>query len=133
MSTPEDIARWLEEPEGERLEFKEARRGFPFDTLVDYCVALANAGGGRILLGVTDARPRRVVGSEEFTEPGRTEAGIYEKLRHRVPVEELTIDGRRILVVHVPSRLPGTAWEHNGRYLTRAGDAVVPITGPISR
>lgn len=128
MSTPEDIARWLQEPEGERLEFKEARRGFPFDTLVDYCVALANAGGGRILLGVTDARPRRVVGSEAFTEPGRTEAGIYEKLRHRVPVEELTIDGRRILVVHVPSRLPGTAWEHNGRYLTRAGDAVVPIT-----
>lgn len=127
MSTPEDVARWLTEPEGERLEFKEARRGFHFDTLVDYCVALANAGGGKILLGVTDARPRRVVGSEAFTEPGRTESGLYDRLRHRVPVEEVIVEGRRVLVVHVPPRLPGTAWQHNGRYLTRAGDALVPI------
>lgn len=127
MSTPEDIARWLQEPEGERLEFKEARRGFSFDTLVDYCVALANAGGGTLLLGVTDARPRRIVGSEAFTEPGRTEAGLYDRLRHRVPVEEVIVDGLRVLVVHVPARLPGTAWQHNGRYLTRAGDALVPI------
>lgn len=129
MSTPDEITRWLGEPEGERLEFKEARNNFHFDTLVDYCVALANEGGGKILLGVTDARPRRVTGSRAFAEPGRTEAGLYERLRHRIPIEEVMHDGQRLLIAHVPSRLPGTAWEHNGRYLRRAGDALVPIPG----
>ncbi len=129
MSTPEQIARWLSEPEGERLEFKEARNNFHFENLVDYCVALANEGGGKILLGVTDARPRHVTGSQAFAEPGRTEAGLYDRLRHRIPIEEATHQGQRLLIVHVPSRLPGTAWEHNGRYLRRAGDALVPIAG----
>lgn len=129
MSTAEQIAHWLSEPEGERLEFKEARNNFHFESLVDYCVALANEGGGKILLGVTDARPRRVIGSRAFGEPGRTAAGLYDRLRHRIPIEEADYGGQRLLIVHVPSRLPGTAWEHNGRYLRRAGDALVPIPG----
>ena len=129
LSVRWDIARWLGEPEGERLEFKSARNHFHFETLVDYCVALANEGGGKILLGVTDERPRNVVGTRAFAEPGRTAAGLYDRLRHRVPVEEVNHEGHRLLIVHVPPRLPGTAWEHNGRYLRRAGDALVPIPG----
>jgi ATP-dependent DNA helicase RecG len=46
---------------------------------------------------------------------------------HRIPVEELFHDGKRVLLVHVPSRLPGTAWQHDGKYLKRAGDALVPM------
>lgn len=127
MSAEEDITRWLAEPEGERLEFKSARNNFHFDKLADYCVALANEGGGRIILGVSDARPRDVLGTAAFAEPGRTEAGLFQRLRHRVQIEEATYRGRRLLVVHVPSRLPGTAWDHNGRYLRRAGDDLVTI------
>ena len=59
------------EPEGERLEFKEARGGFHFEKLAKYCTALSNEGGGSIVLGVTDRRPRRVVGTHAFEEPGR--------------------------------------------------------------
>lgn len=129
MTSGEQIARWLSEPEGERLEFKSARNNFHFEKLVDYCVALANEGGGIILLGATDERPREIVGTSAFAEPGRTEAGLYQRLHHRVPVEEVHYDGRRLLIVHVPTRLPGTAWEHNGRYLRRAGDDLVPIQG----
>ena len=40
--------------EDEHLEFKEATNNFHFEELVDYCVALANEGGGRMLLGITD-------------------------------------------------------------------------------
>jgi ATP-dependent DNA helicase RecG len=43
-------------------------------------------------------------------------------LGHRIPVEELRLPEGRVLVVHVPSRLPGTAWSLNGRYFKRAGD-----------
>lgn len=127
MTTSEQIERLLTEPEGDRLEFKTASNNFHFDKLVDYCVALANEGGGKIVLGVTDRRPRTVVGTAAFAEPGRTEAGLYERLSRRIPVEETRHEDKRLLIVHVPGRLPGTAWEFQGRYLRRAGDELVPI------
>ncbi len=75
-TTAEDLQTWLDAPEGTNLEFKEAKQNFHFEKLVDYCVALANEGGGKIILGVTDKRPRRIVGTQSFAEPGRTEAGL---------------------------------------------------------
>src|ERR1700683_1719494 len=127
MTTSEQFENWLAEPEGLRLEFKSATGGFHFDTLANYCVALANEGGGKIILGVTDRRPRRVVGTAAFAEPGRTEAGLYERLHHRILVEEYRYQAHRVLIAHVPGRLPSTAWEYNGRYLRRAGDDLIPI------
>ncbi len=126
-TTPDQLHQWLAEPEGARLEFKEAKRHFDFDKLLQYCVALANEGGGRILLGVTDRRPRVVVGTAACEEPGRTEAGLHQRLSHRIPVEELLLPEGRVLIVHVPARLPGTAWQIDGRYLKRAGDDLAPL------
>ena len=48
----EQFRQWLEAPEGARLEFKEARRKYDLKKLFQYCVALANEGGGQILFGV---------------------------------------------------------------------------------
>jgi ATP-dependent DNA helicase RecG len=126
-TTPEQFQHWLEEPEGTRIEFKSAGTTFHFDKLLEYCVALANEGGGRIILGVTDRRPRTVVGTEAFAEPGRTEAGLHQRLGHRIHVEEYHHQGRRVLIVHVPARLPGTAWNLDGRYLKRAGDELTAL------
>ena len=131
-TTFEQLMQWLAEPEGLRLEFKEAKNRYDFDKLVDYCVALANEGGGKIILGVTDRRPRQIVGTAAFDEPGRTEAGLHQRLSHRIPVEELLLPQGRVLVVHVPSRLPGTAWQFEGRYLKRAGDDLAPLGGTVS-
>ena len=127
MTTQNQLQDWLDAPEGSQLEFKSATGGFHFDKLVDYCVAIANEGGGRIILGVTDRRPRQVLGTSAFEEPGRTEAGLHQRLGHRIPVEEVLHHGRRVLIVHVPSRLPGTAWNIDGRYLKRAGDDLAAL------
>jgi ATP-dependent DNA helicase RecG len=128
MTTPEEFRALLDSPEGSRVEFKAASGGFHFDDLAKYCVALANEGGGRIVLGVTDKRPRRVVGTRAFDEPGRAEAGLFDRLRHRVTLEEYRHEGRRVVIVHVPSRSPGTAWQDNGTFWMRAGDALVPMS-----
>ena len=61
-----ELQTWLNSREDEHLEFKEAKANFHFETLVKYCVALANEGGGRMILGVTDKLPRTVVGSRAF-------------------------------------------------------------------
>ena len=64
-------------------------QNFHFETLVRYCVALANEGGGQIILAVTDQLPRRVVGSQTFADLERTKAGLIERLRLRVEAEEV--------------------------------------------
>lgn len=117
--TREEMEKILAAPEGARLEFKEARRRYDFDELVRYCVALANEGGGKVVLGVTDVRPRRVVGTSAFPEPGRTEAGIYERVGRRVMIEEVFHADGRVLVIHIPSRTPGSAWNDRGTYWMR--------------
>lgn len=43
---------WLNDPENEYLEAKEARNRFDFEELVRYCAALANEGGGTVVLVV---------------------------------------------------------------------------------
>ena len=103
----DQLTGWIESPEGRNLEFKSAKNRFDFGDLVEYCVALANEGGGQVILGVSDRRPRTIVGSAAFAEPGRTEAGLHERLRHRIPVEELQTPDGRVVIVHVPGRLPG--------------------------
>ena len=61
MTTSDEFRALIEKPEGIHVEFKSASGGFHFDEMVKYCVALANEGGGMIVFGVTDGRPRRAV------------------------------------------------------------------------
>lgn len=125
MTTPHEFQEYIGAPEGSRFEFKSATTNFHFEKLIEYCVALANEGGGKIILGVTDRRPRQVVGSSAFAEPGRTEAGLFDRLRRRIPIEEYFHEGKRVLIVHVPARIPGTAWSYQGTFWMRAGDDLV--------
>lgn len=126
-TTATEFQRYLDAPEGDRLEFKSATGGFHFDKLVKYCVALANEGGGKIILGITDRRPRSVVGTQAFAEPGRTEAGLYQRLHCRIEIEEYHDAGQRVLIVHVPSRPLGSALQDGGTYWMRAGDDLAPM------
>jgi len=58
-TTPEQIDLWRQAAsEHQRLEFKEAKNQFDTRKLSEYCVALANEGGGVLLLGVADRPPR---------------------------------------------------------------------------
>lgn len=107
--TPEEFQKLLSAPEGTKLEFKEASRRFGFEELLRYCVAMANEGGGKIVLGVTDGRPRQVVGTAAFPEPGRTEASIYQEIGRQVRIEEFDHENGRVLIIHVPPRMPGSA------------------------
>ena len=56
QTQPDEFAHLLATPEGSHIEFKEAKGEYRFEKLLDYCVALANEGGGRVVLGVTDRK-----------------------------------------------------------------------------
>lgn len=128
-TTAQDIDAVLKvRSESEHLEFKSAENRYDFEELVGYCVALANEGGGRIVLGVTDKPPRRVVGSKAFEVPERTVAGIFERIQLKVTFDEVTHPDGRVLVFHVPPRPKGQPIHYKGRYFMRAGEEIVPMT-----
>lgn len=126
--TIEQLEQWMAEAEHEHLEFKEARRRYDFDLLVRYCAALANEGGGRLILGVSDSPPRKVVGSGAFADLQRTKAGLVERLRLRVETREIAHPDGRVVVFEVPPRPLGVPIQYNGAYWMRAGENLVPMT-----
>ncbi len=127
--TLEQLKKWLVAPtETEQLEFKEAKKNFHFEKLVEYCVALANEGGGYIVFGVTDKPPRQVVGTTIFDPPAKTTGSIYERLHFKVASTELSHPDGRVLVFSVPSRPKGHPIEYQGKYLMRAGEELVPMS-----
>lgn len=129
-ATDEKLATWLGTKEDEHLEFKEAKERFDFENLVKYCVALANEGGGRIILGVTDKRPRQVVGTKAFANLERTKAGLLERLHLRISLEEFHHPEGRVIVVEVPPRPIGMAVQYKGAYWMRGGEDLVPRERP---
>lgn len=58
MYHPITIKELLEEKEGEHYQFKEAKKRFDFTEAARCCCALANCGGGKLVFGITDKRPR---------------------------------------------------------------------------
>lgn len=124
----EELRKLMDAMEGENLEFKEARQSYQFDKLLKYCAALANEGGGKLILGVSDQRPRRIIGTRAFTQPERTRAGLIEKLWLRVDADVLRPSEGRVLVFTVPPRPVGVPIQTDGIYWTRRGDSLVPMT-----
>lgn len=131
--TPQQFQDWLATKEDEHLEFKEANNNFHFEKLVKYCAALANEGGGSIVLGVTDKRPRQVVGCQAFPTLERTKAGLIERLHLRIDACEINHSDGRVLVFTAPSRPIGMPIAFEGAYWMRAGEDLVAMTPDMLR
>ena len=136
MSTIEELQKLSERED--HVEFKKAEHNYPFaggqkndprdrrHCVLGYVVALANERGGRLVLGMADARPHEVVGSDfAENETGNLEDEIYKRLHIRVRTEELYDDKqRRVLVINVPSRPVGKALRFEGVPLMRVGESL---------
>ncbi len=128
VTTPAQVDLWRQSPsEHQRLEFKEAKSHFGNDKLYSYCVAIANEGGGNLILGISDAHPRRVVGTQAFNDPIVMSEKLFQALGFRVDIEEVAHPDGRVVVFHIPSRPRGTAYHLDGKYLMRSGEATVPM------
>jgi len=128
-TTPEQINLWRSVPsEHQRLEFKEAKEQFDFGKLCKYCVALANEGGGNLLLGVAGQPPRAVVGTKAVNNPVGMAEKLFQTLGFRVDVEEVNHPDGRVVVFHIPSRPRGTAYHLDGTYLMRSGEELAPMS-----
>lgn len=113
--------------ESDRLEFKQEDPSpkRTLEILTDAVVCFANAGGGQIVLGVTDRPgPHGSLGGVSTTITAELVVrGIFDRTRPSlsVPVEERAEDGVRLLVVTAPrgatfyANAKGTATRRVGR------------------
>lgn len=128
-TTLEELLKLIDAPTEDRsLEFKKAEQQLDRTKLFRRCVAIGNEGGGRIILGVTDARPRQVVNTQAFPNIAKIEADIFANCKIRVVVEEIQHPDGRVLVFNIPSRPVGSAFEFDGQYLMRVGEETQPMS-----
>lgn len=124
----EQLEEWMRGVEDEHLEFKEAKNQYSTEKPIRYCAALANEGGGKMVLGVTDKKPRRVVGTRAFAELNDVKAKLVDRLRLRIEVTVIEHPDGRVLVFEIPSRPIGMPVACDGTYLMRAGEDLVSMT-----
>jgi ATP-dependent DNA helicase RecG len=127
--TPEQVDIWRAVPtETQTLEFKEAKNQYDNDKLFGYCVAIANEGGGYMILGVKNKAPREVVGTNAYPNLISMSERIFQAVGFRVDIDEVSHPSGRVLVFSIPSRLKGTAYHLDGKYLMRSGESLVPMS-----
>lgn len=133
MSYSDSIQVLLESKEGENVQFKEAKTRFDFGEAAKCCCALANDGGGKLVFGITDKRPRSVVGSLAFDQPERTRMGLIEKLKINIDFQLLYHDEKRVLIFDVKSRPIGLPVQYDGVAWVYEGDSLVPMSEDMRR
>lgn len=125
--TAADVDRLRSSREHNRLEFKAARNQFSRDEVRRYCIALANEGGGHLLLGIDNAT-RSVVGTQAFRNRTDIEHWLLTACKFRVDVHEIQHPEGRVVVFAIPGRPIGHAYEIDGQYLMRSGESLVPMS-----
>ncbi len=118
----------MKNKENAHLEFKEAKNNYDSDKLTQYCCALANEGGGKIVLGVTDKIPRTIVGSQACRNLEKTKSDLIIRLHLRIEAEELLAEDKRVIIFTIPSRPVGVPLQYQGIYWMRRGEELVPMT-----
>ena len=118
--TKEDVLQLITKGEGQRIDFKEET--IRPRKLAETLVALANAEGGTILIGVDDNG--RVLGVRD---PERAMNNVVEAIQNCSPPLGIGLPrtvkmatGAIVLPIEIPGNLPRVYHTH-GRYLRRAG------------
>lgn len=120
---------WRSAPtETQVLEFKEAKNSYDREKLCEYSVAIANEGGGHLILGVADKPPRAVVGSQAFPNLADLVNEVFQRVGFRIEAEAVAHPDGRVVVFTIPSRPKGTAYHLAGRYLMRSGSALTSMS-----
>lgn len=131
MTTKEQFENWLNCQEDIDLEFKSAKNNFNNNrgSLYDYCAAISNGNGGKLILGVQE-KPLKVVGT---TYADRTHTklsqNIWTRIHLHVDIEEFFYEQKRILIFHIPKHPPATRVKSGGKndkytYPIRRGESL---------
>lgn len=121
----------LKKRENEHLEFKEAESSFSIlgnkgknrRSVLGYCVAIGNEGGGKLILGVSNKIPRKIIGTSAMPIFEDVKSKIYGYLGIRIEIEEILDEkSKRVVIINIPSKSIGQALKFYGIPLMRIGE-----------
>lgn len=95
--------------------------------------ALSNRGGGKIVFGISDKRPRKVIGSQAFAQPEQTIERLKQQLHVRVDFTQLNEGEKRVLVITVAGRPVGLPVQAKGIAWWRDGESLIPMPQEVQR
>lgn len=118
------------------LSFNGSDKQKPSDRrkcILGYVVALANANGGYLVLGMEDAFPHKVVGTSQCEKAlGKLENEIYKALQIPVDAYELFDEqNNRVVVVEIPRHPVGKALRFEDVPLWRSGEELIPMPDKV--
>lgn len=129
----------------DHIEYKKAEQGNmsynggtkvnPSDRrkcILGYVTALCNEKGGYLVIGMHDDFPHKVIGTKQNENAvGQLESDIYRDSGIRVSAYELFEDGKRVLVIDVPSRPRGRVFKFEDVALMRVGEELKPMSDEV--
>lgn len=118
------------------LSFNGSDKQKPSDRrkcILGYVVALANANGGYLVLGMEDAFPHKVIGTSQCENAlGKLENEIYKALQIPVDAYELFDEqNNRVVVVEIPRHPVGKALRFEDVPLWRSGEELIPMPDKV--
>jgi ATP-dependent DNA helicase RecG len=124
ITTAAQLNELITHHEGENLEFKKAQFQFDEKEMIEYCSALANEGGGKLIFGVED-KTHSIVSTQAFINTHHELPNkIFNALHISIRVKELYIAEKRVLIFHIPSKKPGEIVRYKGVAYMRAGSSL---------
>jgi hypothetical protein len=115
--------------EDEQLEFK--RTLLTAKEITEYAVALGNEGGGWLIMGVTNSKPRAIanVGERPREELLKIQSAVLDSAGIRIRLHIINTSDGWVVAAEIPSRLPGKVfYTRAGKYLMRAGESLRAMT-----
>ncbi|MDR2652590.1 MAG: putative DNA binding domain-containing protein [Prevotellaceae bacterium] len=117
----------------DKVEFKEAKTQFSYNSgrksVLGYISALANEGGGYLVLGVRESAPHEICGSPAFEgREGKLEQDVYRDLKIRIRTQTLYEGANRVLVIEIPSRPVGKVLYFEDVPLMRVGESLTRMS-----
>lgn len=115
--------------EDERLEFK--RTVLSTKEISEYVVAIGNEGGGWLIMGVTDRKPRTIANIPEKPrdEILKIQTAVLDSAGVKIFLHPVNTSEGWVLAAEIPSRLPGKVFfTKTGKYLMRAGESLRAMT-----
>lgn len=114
------------------ISYNGAHKDTPKDRrrcILGYVVALCNEKGGRLVIGMHDDFPHKVMGTQQAENAmGQLESDIYRDLGIRPDIYELFDENnKRVLVIEVPSRPAGKVYKYEDVALMRVGEELKPM------
>jgi ATP-dependent DNA helicase RecG len=116
---------------GDKAKPKDRRK-----CILGYVIALCNEGGGRMVIGMHDDYPHKVMGTKQNENSlGDLESNIYRDTNIRPEVYELFEDEAnktgRVVVIEIPSRPIGKVYKFEDVALMRVGEDLLPMDDKV--